>query len=69
MRASLCDVLGVHERDHDVPGALGGVQALVVVSQPARVHEHPAHPGVRHLAVISQEPTAATLEIYVRMIE
>lgn len=62
-RVPLCDVLGVHKGDHDVPGALGGVQALVVVGQPPRVHEHPAHPGVSHLAVIPQEPTATSLKI------
>ena len=56
--------LGVDKGDHDVSGALGGVQPLVVVSQSARVHEDPAHPGARHLAVVTQEPTAAALKIF-----
>ena len=53
--------LGVDKGDHDVSGALGGVQPLVVVSQSARVHEDPAHPGVRHLTVVTQEPTPTAL--------
>ena len=45
-------VLRVDEGDHDVPGALGRLQPLVVVRQPPRVHQHPALPRPRHGAVI-----------------
>ena len=55
--------LRVDKGDHDVSGALGGVQPLVVVSQPARVHEDPPHPGARHLTVVTQEPTTAALQV------
>ena len=63
IKSPSCDVLGVHKRDHDVPCALGGVEALVIVGQPPRVHEHPAHPCVRHLAVVSQEPAVSSLKM------
>ena len=56
--------LGVDEGDHDVSRAPGGVEPLVIVSQSARVHEDPAHPGVHHLAVVTEEPTAAALQIF-----
>ena len=58
-----CSLSRVHEGDHDVARPLGGVQALVVVGQPARVHEHPAHPRARHLAVVPQKPAATALEL------
>ena len=51
----------VHERDHDVAGALGGGQALVEVRQPAGVHQHPARPRLQNLTVVAQEPAAAAL--------
>ena len=54
--------LRVDKGDHDVSRPLCGVQPLVVVSQSARVHEDPAHPGVDHLAVVTEEPTPAALQ-------
>ena len=51
----------VHEGDHYVARAAGGVEALVVVGQPAGVHKHPPNLRLRHLTVVPQEPAAATL--------
>jgi hypothetical protein len=53
--------LRVDEGDHDVAGATGHGQSLVVVRQPARVHEHPALLGVRYGAVVPDETAAAAL--------
>lgn len=53
---------GVDEGHHDVAGALGGGQALVVVGEAAGMHEGPALPGRLHLTVVAQEPAASTLE-------
>lgn len=55
----------VDEGDHDVAGALGDAQALVVVRKAARVHEQPAAPRVAHRAVVPQEPTTAALVVHV----
>lgn len=44
--------LGVNEGHHDVSGPFGHRQTLVVVRQPARVHEGPALPGRLHLTVV-----------------
>ena len=52
---------GIDEGHHDVSGPSGGGQALVVVGQPARVHEGPPLPGRLHLAVIAQEAAAPPL--------
>lgn len=60
---------GVHERDHDVAGALGDWQALVVVGQAARVHQSPAPFQVNHTAVVPQEVAATTFIIYVWCIQ
>ena len=54
--------LGVDKGDHDVSRPPGGVEPLVIVSQSAGVHEDPAHPGVHHLAVVTEEPTPAALK-------
>lgn len=35
---------GIDEGNHDVAGAVGGGQSLVVVGESARVHEHPPFP-------------------------
>lgn len=57
--------LGVHEGHHDVSGPLGDRQALVVVGQPAGVHEGPALPGSLHPAVVAQEAAASALKTHV----
>lgn len=49
----------VHEGDHDVAGAVGDLEALVVVGQAARVHQQPAGAGVAHGAVVADEVAAA----------
>ena len=55
-------VSGVYEGHHDVSGPFGGGQTLVVVCQPAGVHEGPALPGSLHLTVVPQEPAASALQ-------
>ena len=54
--------LGVDKGNHDVSRSPGGVEPLVIVSQSAGVHEDPAHPGVHHLAVVTEKSAAATLK-------
>lgn len=54
--------LGIDEGDGDVAGSLGGGESLVVVRQSPRVHECPAFPWGSDGAVVTQEPTAPTLE-------
>ena len=53
--------VGIDEGDHDVPGAVGGGQTLVLVRQPARVHQHPAQPGGGHRALVAGEVHPAAL--------
>jgi hypothetical protein len=55
--------LGVNKRNHDVSGALGDPQALMVVGQSSRVHKHPALSGVKYGTVISDEATTSTLKM------
>ena len=53
--------VGIDEGDHDVPGAVGGGQALVLVRQSAGVHQHPAQPGGGHRALVAGEVHPAAL--------
>jgi hypothetical protein len=53
--------LRVDEGNHDVSGALGDAQPLVVVGEAARVHQHPALAGILNCAVVADEATATTL--------
>ena len=55
-----CD-LWVDERDKDVSGSRSNGQSLVEVGQSPRVHHHPAFPGLRHTAVIADEPATTSL--------
>lgn len=53
---------GIHKGHGDVADASGGGQALVVVGEPARVHEGPAFAWRLDGAVVAQEPAAAALQ-------
>jgi hypothetical protein len=53
--------LRVDEGNHDVSGALGDAQPLVVVGQTTRVHQHPALAGIPHRAVVADETTSSAL--------
>lgn len=58
-----CAKSWVNERYHDVPGALGDPQTLMVVSQSSWMHQHPTGFGVGHGAVVTYESTTATLVV------
>lgn len=53
--------LRVDEGNHDVSGALGDAQTLVVMGEAARVHQHPTLARILHGAVVADKPTATTL--------
>lgn len=53
---------GIHKGHGDVADASGGGQALMIVGQPARVHEGPAFAWRLDGAVVAQEPAAAALQ-------
>jgi len=60
MEDMYCD-LWVDERDKDVSGSRSNGQSLVEVGQSPRVHHHPTFPGLRHTAVIADEPATTSL--------
>lgn len=53
---------GIHKGHGNVANAGSGGQALVVVSEPAWVHESPALARRLDRAVVAEEPAAATLQ-------
>ena len=53
---------GVNKRDHDISCALCHIEALVIVGEASRMHEHPSNLCLCDLAVVSEEPTTTALE-------
>ena len=52
---------GVDEGHHDVAGAVGGGQTLVMVGESARVHQHPPFPQTDHGAVVPHHSDSSPL--------
>lgn len=60
--APLSGCSGIHKGHGNVANAGSGGQALVVVSEPARVHEGPALAWRLDGTIIAEEPAAAALQ-------
>lgn len=68
---ALCKRLssGVEEGDRNVPDTPGSAEPLVVVGEPAGVHEGPAFSGRLHWTVVADESATSALVIEAHLIE